>query len=69
VLRLDPVDTVITQAPFPTGAADFVRWCRELSRAAGHVATQVENTATGPRHHLAEHNDPGEQTDESERQW
>jgi hypothetical protein len=72
VLHLDPVDTVITQAPFPTGAADFVRWCRELSRAAGQVATQVENTAAGstaPRHYLDEHNDPGEHTDGGEWQW
>jgi hypothetical protein len=72
VLRLDPVDTVITQPPFPTGAADFVQWCRELSRAAGHVATQMENTAaasTAPRHYLDEHKDPGEQADSGEQQW
>lgn len=72
VIRFDPVDMVITQAPFPAGSVDFVRWCRELSRAAGHVATQVENTAAGslaPRHYQDEQNAPGEQADGGERQW
>lgn len=72
VLNFDPVDTVITQAPFPNGAADFVRWLSELSRAAGQVATQMENRATGstaPRHYLNERKTPGDQPDSGERQW
>lgn len=71
VLRLDPVDLLITQAPFPTGAADFVRWCRELSRAAGHVASQVENTTSpgAPRHYLDEPTAQDNQQDGGERGW
>lgn len=61
VIQFDPVDTVVTQAPFPTGAADFVRWCRELSRAAGQIATRVEIAADlrRPRHYIDEPTEQG----------
>lgn len=48
VVRLDPGDMAFTQAPFPTGATEFARWCRELSRAAGQVADAIESTTTSP---------------------
>lgn len=74
VLRLDPVDMVITQAPFPIGAEDFVRWCRQLSRAAGHLATEVENatTARAARHYAdGSAEQPGQDSDGSggEQAW
>lgn len=69
VLRLDPVDMVITQAPFPTGAADFVRWCRQLSRAAGQIASEVENAAGMPRHYATEDTAHGDRTGGDDQQW
>jgi voltage-gated potassium channel Kch len=69
VIRFDPVDMVITQAPFPTGAADFVRWCRQLSRAAGQVASEVENAAAMPRHYADENNEQGHGAEGGEQSW
>jgi hypothetical protein len=69
VIRFDPVDMMITQAPFPTGTADFVRWCRQLSRAAGQVATQVENAASAPRHYADDETAHGDRVDGGDPQW
>jgi hypothetical protein len=72
VLRLGPVDMVIVQAPFPTGAIEFVRWCRHLSRVAGQVAAEVEQTArnaTMPRHCADEQSDQDGDTQGGDRGW
>jgi hypothetical protein len=71
VLRLGSVDIVIVQAPFPGGSVEFVRWCRQLSRAAGQVATVVENAAKMPRHYVADDTEPGNADggDGGEQQW
>jgi hypothetical protein len=77
VLRLDPGDIVITQAPFPTGAVEFARWCRDLSRAAGQVADAVDTTTSAagetgtagrraPRHYV---NEQRHERDGGERGW
>jgi hypothetical protein len=61
VLRLGPVDIVIVQAPLPDGSVEFVRWCRQVARAAGQVAAEVENAARAPRHYARGEYGHGEQ--------
>jgi hypothetical protein len=72
VLRLGPVDMVIVQAPFPGGSVEFVRWCRQLSRVAGQVATEVEQTArnaTMPRHYADEQSEQDGNTQGGDGGW
>lgn len=72
VLRLDPVDMVIVQAPFPTGSVEFVRWCRQLSRVAGQVASEVEQAARNaamPRHYADEPGQDGTTQGGGEGGW
>jgi hypothetical protein len=72
VLRLGPVDMVIVQAPFPGGSGEFVRWCRQLSRVAGQVATEVEQTArnaTMPRHYADEQSEQDGNTQGGDGGW
>lgn len=72
VLRLDPVDMVITQAPFPSGSTAFVQWCRHLSRVAGQVAAEVEQTmrdASMPRHYADEQPAQDGGTQEGDQGW
>jgi hypothetical protein len=72
VLRLGPVDMVITQSPYQGGSNEFVRWCRHLSRAASQVATEVELRARGttmPRHYADEPSGQDDNTQGGESGW
>ena len=51
VMHLDPVNMVITGAPFPGAQIELARWCRELSREATRLAARLDPEGeTGPRH-------------------
>lgn len=41
---LDPVNIVLTEPPFPTGAAEMARFLRELARAASRMAAELDST-------------------------
>lgn len=72
VLRLGTVDIVIVQAPFPGASIEFVRWCRQVARAAGQVATEVEQAARNarmPRHYADEQSDQDGDTQGGDGGW
>jgi hypothetical protein len=73
VLFLDPVRLVVSQAPFPDGARELARWCRELSREAARLATLIDPDGDPappefgvPRHYLVK-KDP--RFDEGDGAW
>lgn len=41
-LSLGTVDVVIIEAPGPDGRNKFARWCRQLSYAAGRLASELD---------------------------
>lgn len=55
VMHLDPVNMVITAAPFPGAQTELARWCRELSRETARLAAQLDPEGdSGPRHGLGQ---------------
>lgn len=72
-LFLDPLNLVISSAPFPDGEFELARWCRELSREAGRLAELLDPDGEPappeygvPRHRLV-YKDP--RFDEGDGAW